>query len=161
MCVCVCFQVDAEGAGAVVMPYALADLGHGLYRLHVRLLFPREVTADTFCLRSGFDTINPETKHQLSNRGHTFFTHQRRYLFIPSFSPLNLQVQTGGPAGICGHGGCSRFRHLVHGKEEETIGYVFLCVPPLRVVSCYCIAVHCQWGLQSFLLCLQIYMATG
>lgn len=43
--VCVCIQADAEGAGTVVVPHALANMGHGVRRLHVRLLFPREVTA--------------------------------------------------------------------------------------------------------------------
>lgn len=41
-------QVDAEGAGALGLPHALADLGHGLYRIHVCLLFPREVTQSLF-----------------------------------------------------------------------------------------------------------------
>lgn len=67
VCVFVCFQVDAEGAGALVMPYALADLGHGMCRLHVRLLFPREVPTDTSCPRSRLHTINPVIKHQFSS----------------------------------------------------------------------------------------------
>lgn len=41
---CVCVQADSEGAGTVVVPHALANMGHGLCRLHLRLLFPREVT---------------------------------------------------------------------------------------------------------------------
>lgn len=119
-----CFQVDAAGAGAVVMPYALADLGHGLYRLHVRLLFPREVTNDTFCPRAlalTQLTLKPNTGSQVKQREATPSSHTKTlfiYLFI-FFFLLTLQVQIGGPAGIRGHGGSSCFRHLVHGKEKR------------------------------------------
>lgn len=39
-CTDVCPQVDAEGAGALGVPHALANMGHGLCRIHVCLLFP-------------------------------------------------------------------------------------------------------------------------
>lgn len=44
MCVRARVQADAEGAGTVVLSHAVADMGHGLHRVRVRLLFPREVT---------------------------------------------------------------------------------------------------------------------
>ena len=54
-------QADAEGAGALVVPHALADMGHGMCRIHICLLFPREVTLSVFvsrCSVSWFYTIN-------------------------------------------------------------------------------------------------------
>lgn len=44
-------QVDAEGAGPLDVPHALADLGHGRCGIHVRLLLPREVTRPAFVSR--------------------------------------------------------------------------------------------------------------
>lgn len=36
----VCLQVDAEGAGALDLPHALAHMGHGLCGIDIRLLLP-------------------------------------------------------------------------------------------------------------------------
>lgn len=96
VCVCVCVQADAEGAGTMVVPHALADMAHGLPRLRVRLLFPREVTptrarpppAD----RADFD--------------------------MSTCPPGTVQVQTAGPAGLRGHGGAPCAGAAVHGKAQ-------------------------------------------
>lgn len=37
-------QADAEGAGALVVPHALAHMGHGICWIHLCLLLPWEVT---------------------------------------------------------------------------------------------------------------------
>lgn len=144
-------QADAEGAGAVVVPHALADLGHGLCRLHVCLLFPWEVTPIVPVL--GFDTINlkPNTGSRVfkENRGHTP-NHIAGFFFLF----LNLQVQIGGAVGICGHGSSSCSRRIVHGKDKwfkcclsvllKEHKLSFLNPLPLQQVSCYCVRVHCQ-----------------
>lgn len=94
---CVCVQADAEGAGTVVVPHALANMGHGVRRLHVRLLFPREVRP----------TLHP--RPPTSQAGSNFY--------LLTCPPATVQVQTAGAVGLRRHGGASCSGGVVHGKN--------------------------------------------
>lgn len=101
---CVCVQADSEGAGTVVVPHALANMGHGLCRLHLRLLFPREVTL---------------TQDQTPVKSLTaVWTTTSLKRTCP---PGTVQVQTAGTVGVCGHGGVSCSGGVVYGKNLTSL----------------------------------------
>lgn len=119
----VCLQVDAEGAGALVVPHALADMGHGLCGIHICLLLSWEVaqfnpkpnscpqvfTANTALLFEA-EAITKEVGGIISSHASVLFL-------------FNLQVQIGGAVGLCGHGGSSCSGHTVYGENNQRIKY--------------------------------------
>lgn len=89
-------QVDAEGTGALGLPHALADLGHGLYRIHVRLLFPREVTplVSLFCVSEiGFLSSCVHSKHWTAAWSRNYYKeHWNCYFFMSQFSACRYKL---------------------------------------------------------------------
>lgn len=87
----------------MVVPHALANMGHGLRRLRVCLLFPREVTPSQ-CQSPAKGLTAVRTT---SLKGDFF-----------SRPPGTVQVQAAGTVGVCGHGGASCPGGVVYGKDQ-------------------------------------------
>lgn len=126
----VCPQVDAEGAGALVLPHALAHMGHGLCGVNVCLLLPWEVTSPLFeSLCSALAQFNQKPNEPFSSvysRHCTavWSTNQHKdswriHLFTVFL--FYLQVQIGGAVGLRGHGGSSCSGHTVYGESNRRI----------------------------------------
>lgn len=140
-CWWLCSQVDAEGAGTLHVPHALADMGHGLLRIHLRLLLPREVKCIFVCL-NGQRPLCVDMKHLTA-----ILNCQQES------SVCFLQVQAGGTARVRGHGGPAGTGHSIHGKHKQLWSicwillnifdslFVFLLLPRWSVQVC----VSWQW----------------
>jgi len=106
-------QADAEGAGALGVPHALADMGHGFLWVHVRLPLPREVTPPPFPSK--------------------VFTANTAQLFEAEPMTQRITQQTGGVVlfSFSFHAVC--FPPCRY-KLVELLGYVAMGVAPALVI---------------------------